>query len=563
MAAKNPFRKDFDPIPAVPAAFSAHRPLTAAAARIQLDDASEAEMFKLRKGSETALWQSSAWEYYDAISEIKFAFNLVANIVSRIRLFSAMIVDPAEAPVDLRKVESVDPALADAAERALMRLDSAYGGQTGMLRDAALNLSVTGECYLVQVPARGGHGIDESWDIRSVDELQITKSGSYITPRRDLVGGNTTKAGIIPLPDHAFVGRMWRAHPRFSEEPDSSLRGLLDLCDELLLLNRTYRATHRSRLNAGMVFIPDGLARAAAPDPNLYADEDDPEETPEEADDQFEEELIAAMATPIEDESSASAVVPLLIRGPVELGKEIKHIKFERAFEDSMNARYERLLERILQGLDVPKDTVTGLANVKYSNAIQIDEALYKAHIEPMLLLIVDSLTVMFLRPYLRSQGWSQADVSRVVIWYDPSSVATRNDRAADADSGFEKMAISGDTWRRAHGFTEADAPSPTEMALRILVEKGSFTPELSEALLTVVAPEIMAAARKAQQGASVAPIPGEAADILGGNTTPGGGAPAEDPNAEPGAEPVEPEGESTPPGEDGPPFPLAEPGEV
>ena len=307
------------------------------------------------------------------------------------------------------------------------------------------------------------------------------------------------------------------------------------------------------------MFIPDGLARAATPDPNLYLDEDDPEETPEEADDQFEEELIAAMATPIEDESSASAVVPLLIRGPVDLGKEIKHIKFERAFEDSMNARYERLLERILQGLDVPKDTVTGLANVKYSNAIQIDEALYKAHIEPMLLLIVDSLTVMFLRPYLKSQGWSQADVSRVVIWYDPSSVATRNDRAADADSGFEKMAISGDTWRRAHGFTEADAPSPTELALRILVEKGSFTPELSEALLTVVAPEIMAAAREAQQGASVAPIPGEAADILGG----GPGVPGEAPVDPLGAEATPVEGEVTPPGEDGPPFPLAEPEQV
>jgi len=92
---------------------------------------------------------------------------------------------------------------------------------------------VTGECYLVQVPARGGHGIDESWDIRSVDELQITNEGSYITPRRDLIGGNMNKAGVIPLPNTAFVGRMWRAHPRFSEEPDSSLRGLLDLCDQM------------------------------------------------------------------------------------------------------------------------------------------------------------------------------------------------------------------------------------------------------------------------------------------------------------------------------------------
>lgn len=561
MANKNPFRRSFESTPAEAAAFSAPRPLTAAATRMKLTDKTEIERLKNRSGSQTALWQSAAWEYYDAIAEIKFAFNLVASIVSRIRLFAAVVVEPSEAPVDIRKAENIDPELADAAERALARLDSAYGGQAGLLRDASLNLSVAGECYLVQIPDRPGHGIEESWDIRSVDEFHVTKEGEYaITPTRDLLGGNLNKAGVIKLPNTAFAGRIWRAHPRFSEEPDSSLKGLLDLCDELLLLNRTYRATHRSRLNSGLLFVPDGLARSATPEADLYTEDgEDPEITPEELDDQFEEELLEAMATPIENESSAAAVVPLLVRGAAELGKEIRHIKMERSFEDSMNARYDRLLERILQGLDVPKDTVTGLANVKYSNAIQIDEALYKAHIEPMLLLIADALTVIFLRPYLKSQGWSAADVNRIVIWYDPSSVATRNDRAADADSGYEKMAISGETWRRAHGFSDADAPTATEIALRVLLDKGSFTPELSEALLTVVAPDIMQAARQAQQGASVAPVPPEAQQILNGGA-PGAApvAPGTEPAPE-GAPPAE-EGPVAGPGEDGPPFPLAEP---
>lgn len=561
--AGNPFRRDFEPQPAVPAAFSAHRPLVAAASTIKLDDKSEAEQFKLRRSnSQTALWQAAAWEYYDAIGEIKFAFNLVSAIISRIRLFAAIVEDPAEAPIDIKKANNIDPDLADAAQRALLRLDSAYGGQPGLLRDAALNLAVAGECYLVQVPARPAFGIPESWDIRSIDELHITKDEAYITPRRDLIGGGSSKDGVIRLTKGAFVGRIWRAHPRFSEEPDSSLRGLLDLCDELLLLNRTYRATHRSRLNAGMLFIPDGLSNPGNPDPDLYAEVDDPEQTPEEAADEFEEQLLTAMITPVEDEGSASAVAPLLVRGPSEMGDKIKHIKFERSFEDSMNARYDRVLERILQGLDVPKDTVTGLANVKYSNAIQIDEALYKAHIEPMLLMIADAITVIFLRPYLKSQGWSESDVNRVVVWYDPSAVATRNDRAADADSGFEKNTISADTWRRAHGFTDADAPTATEVALKLLIEKGSFTPELSEALLTVIAPEIMQAARQAQQGASVAPIPGEAADILNGGVpgaAPVEGEPAVDGLEEPAVADEEPTTEVAP-GEDGPPFPLAEP---
>ncbi len=559
----SPFRRDPNATPAEAAKFSAPRPLTAAATRIDLTDKIAAGELKSRQSGAVRQWQSEGWEYYDAIGEIKYAFKLVASVVSRIRLYAAVIEDPADTPVTVRNAKNLDPDLADAAERALARLDSAYGGQAGLLRDAALNLSVAGECYLVQVPARPGSGIQESWDIRSVDELVVDKGKYFVAPRRELLGSSGNKKGMIPLPDGAFMGRIWSAHPRFSEEPDSSLKGILDLCAELLLLNRSFRGIERSRLNAGLLYIPDGLSTAANPDPDLYLSDDEEQAdqpTPEEIADDFEDNLIEAMTTPIEDESSASAVVPLLVRGPVELGKEIRHIKFERAYDDTMIKRADRVLDRILQGLDVPKDVVTGLANVKYSNAVQIDEALYKAHIEPMLLLISDAITVVYLRPYLKSQNWDDADVNRLVVWYDPSAVATRNDRAADADSGFEKMAISADTWRRQHGFSDTDAPSPTELALRMVVDKAAFTPELTESLLKVIAPEIMEAVRAAQQATSVAPIPGDVQNVLQGGqpgAAPADGSAPADPNA-PAADAAA--GGTVSPGADAPPFPLAEP---
>jgi hypothetical protein len=322
------------------------------------------------------------------------------------------------------------------------------------------------------------------------------------------------------LPANSFIGRIWKAHPRYSEEADSSLRGLLDLCAELLLLNRTFRATARSRLNAGALYLPDGLSVAASTDPN-YPFEGDLETaegvTPEEAADEFEDQLIDAMTTPIRDEESASAVVPLIIRGPAELGDKIKQFKFERSFDAALVQRADRVLERILQGLDVPKDVVTGLANVKYSNALQIDEALYKAHIEPLMLIICDAITVVYLRPYLLANGFNPAEVERVCVWFDPSQVATRNDRASDADSGYDRMAVSMDTWRRTHGFTEADAPDQREIALRLLIEKGAITPDLTEAMLGAIAPEVMKATRLAQQATSVAPVSPEIERLLKG----------------------------------------------
>ena len=556
----------FGYIPVEAAAYNNIRPLTAAAAQVRLNDKSEADQFKSRRQSSSSAWQSEAWEYYDAIGEVKYAFNLVASVVSRIKLYAAIVQDPSEAPMPIRNGDSVEARLASAAERAIARLDSAYGGQPGLLRDAALNILVCGECYLVQMPERPGNGIPESWDIRSVDELLVDQKGQYtIYSRREqtqggMIGSNGRGLGV-KLPSNAFVGRIWRAHPRFSEEADSSLRGMLDLCAELLLLNRTFRATARSRLNAGALYLPDGLSVAATPDPNYpYEDADglysDP--TPEEVADEFEDQLIDAMTTPIRDEDSASAVVPLIIRGPAELGDKIKQFKFERSFDPALAQRADRVLERILQGIDVPKDVVTGLANVKYSNAVQIDESLYKAHIEPLMLLLADAITVVYLRPYLLANGFEQTDVDRVCAWYDPSQVATRNDRATDADSGFEKMAVSYDTWRRSHGFSEADAPSPTELALRMVIEKGMITPELTEAMLNAVAPEVMEATRAASQAQSVGPIPPGMEQMLQG-------APAEAPAAPEVAPEATPEAPEAPapteaPAPEAPPIPLAEP---
>ncbi len=511
---------------AEPQVFNTPRPLTAAAAQVNLQDRGEAELFKARRQSASTAWQTEAWEYYDAIGEIKYAFNLVASVVSRIRLYAAAIGNPDEAPAPIKDVEKVDPRLAAAAQRALDRLSSAYGGQAGLLKDAALNLQVAGECYLVQVPERVGSGLPESWDVRSVDELQVDQRGNYIiNPRRDVSSGGASLSSqgskdIIKLPQTAFVGRIWRSHPRYTQESDSSLRGLLDLCAELLLLNRTFRATARSRLNAGALYLPDGLSVAASPDPDYpYDEEGNYNETfnPEEAADEFEDQLIDAMTTPIKDEDSASAVVPLIIRGPAELGDKIKQFKFERSFDPALAQRADRVLERIMQGLDVPKDVVTGLANVKYSNALQIDEALYKAHIEPLMLLIVDAFTVMYLRPYLIANGYPEDEVRRVCIWYDPSLVATRNDRAADADMGFDKMAVSYDTWRRSHGFSEADAPDPKELALRLIISKGMVTPELTEAMLNAVAPEVMGQIRQQSMAQGGAPIPPEIDQLLQG----------------------------------------------
>jgi hypothetical protein len=320
--------------------------------------------------------------------------------------------------------------------------------------------------------------------------------------------------------------------------------GILQPCEDLLLFSHAARATAQSRLNAGAMFIPDGLSAAAMPaepDPSLPPGT----EPPPEDHDEFEEELIAAMTTPIADQDSAAAVVPLLIRGPSELGKAIQIFKFERSFDPVLAERADKALDRIMQGLDVPKDIITGLANVKYSNALHIDKSMYKAHVEPLLLMICDALTMVYLRQALLAMGEDEDLVRRTTLWYDPTEIIIEANQEAMADSGFDRYLLSAAAWRRAHGFTEDDKPDGEEMARRMAIEKGVMSPDLTEALLQQLAPALFQMMRSSHEQATGSSLPPAVQQALG--VPPSEAAP-------PGAPP----GPAVPPGPAGPAPPAA-----
>lgn len=502
--------------------YSKPRTLVASATRLNLNDRAEAD--NIRQRTANLEWQREAWVYYDNIGEVKFAFGIVSNILSRIRLYGAAVVDPEAPPVSaadaagIERPEGEDPAdtpegLADPihpgmaadAIRFMSRLDAAQ-----ILRMGGLNLGVAGEFYLALV--------DGKWKAFSTQELRVNPDGKVV--RRKSASSNRDQILSPATP----IGRVWRQHPQHSDDPDSSLRAVRAECEELLLLGREIRGVTRSRMGAGLLFVPDALSVAARTQGDFDEAASD--------EDIFEAELMAAMMEPISDESSGSSVVPMLVRGPAELGDKIKYMTLARGTDTGLVDRSERLLERILQGLDVPKDIVTGLANVKYSNAIKISEDLYAAHIDPLALLIADALTEIYLRPMLLAAGWDEDEVNRMVVWYDSSDVVTQPDRSADADAGYDRKVISADAWRRARGFSDTDAPGEEEVASRIAIEKAIVDPQVSLALLQYILPTILGQARDAKLAEEG--FPDDLSQLLGGQPgAPGEPAVVEEPGTE------------------------------
>lgn len=525
-----------------PARWSADRPITAAGARINLKNADDIMGLRNRVYTE---WQNDAWAYYDAIGEIKYGLGIVASSMSRLRLYSAVVFNEDMAPVSVSTVlerqaaitgQQSDPDTTDelkplpelpggVTSDVLQYMDSLLrdlrsgGGTAGMLRMFALNLSVAGECYLVQIKKR--------WYVKSTSELIVSQGGQIIL-RSQRAGSSTTTAGTVygdvVLPPSTFIARIWREHPRYSHEPESSMLGLREACDELITLQRMVRTVARSRMHAGVLYVPDGLAVAGGSVAEDVANE-------EEEWDALNAAIYDSITAPITDETSAASVVPIILTGPGEESKNLRYVEINRNVDQWLAGRLEDALKRVLQGLDVPREVTTGMAQAKFANAKHITDSMYTEHLEPMALMFCDAITSVFLRPLVKRKfpQLTDEDLDALCIWYDPSELVIKADDSDAADKGFDNFALGADAWRRANGFTDSDAPSEQELAQRYMLTKAVPGPDQVATLFKTVFPTVTDAARAANLQQSPVPMPESAQQLLYGKVVapPDGSAPA------------------------------------
>jgi len=357
---------------------------------------------------------------------------------------------------------------------------NADGGLSNMLRLIALNLCVPGELYFAQ--------IKNKWVIASTDEL--TQEGTTLRYKKSRSKSTTGTANTgEKLDADTFVARVWRPHPRYTGEPDSSMLGTLDDCELLVLLQQAMRSTVRSRMNAGIMFLPEGITSFVAGNDGMSV----------------EEALTRSSLDSVADETAQATVVPQILKGPPDLGEKIKWIPYGRQIDAEFIALLDKTLQRVLQGLDIPKEVVAGLSDAKFANAIVITDSLFKAHVEPLVLLAIDSLTTVYLRPLLLKKLGLAPDAfkddpghitNRMIIWADTSNISTRPDKSQAANEGYDRHALSAKAWRDTRGFAETDKPDPVELLLRLVLEKGQVPPDMAETVIRSLNPEFFKEAR-------------------------------------------------------------------
>lgn len=410
-----------------------HRPLMASGEKVNLDDVNAINAVLNRRQR----WQIQALDANDACPEVNYGIEFLSGICSRVTLYAATMPSEKDAaPIRTGNSDAISNVeqLGSFVERAEIQ------------RDMATQLLITGEPYLIGQRESS----DERWSIASVEEVhpdgdtvRITDSPFDESPER-LDPRNSTWI------------RMWRRSPRYRSLATSHIKPLLETIDELLGWDAAARAAGRNRLTmAGLLGIPS--------DCEVPAEEDDPPEFS--GSERFVRRVFNAMVTAIRNPSSAAAAVPIVFSYTAkDSGKSgVEFISVDRPQDALLESRTERCLGRLGSGLNVPPEVLTGLGGATHGASGSIKDSAFREHGEPLVILMCNALTIAYHRPRLIKAGMSPEEAKKEFLWFDKSKLIERPDMGQAADRGAELLMIGPAAWRRERGFSETDAPTPTE----------------------------------------------------------------------------------------------------
>lgn len=472
-------------------------------------------------------WQTRSFLYYEQCGEVWYAAQFYARALAKLEL-SVKRVDPAaptggEEDVNLASVQDY-----------VARIQDPGGGRSNLLGAYGRLMFLTGEAYLLCTSADdpydqpdsedGGDGLDddddpeiaveasadgqtEVWEFVSTDELRATGDGSFTRYKAPSLNAEQINEvdddDYEPIDGKAVAYRFWRRHPRYSALADAPMRGILDLCEELLILTMAVRARAVSRVaGSGFLLIPEELS----PAPLNPTGDENPLEDP------LITDIAESMVQPIKDQGSASAVVPFILRGRAQYLDSVRLLTLSDPdkFYPETGLRTE-CIRRMAIGLDMPPEALIGTEDANHWTAWSIDEQTWKAHLQPIAQMLVDDLTASYLRPAMLADG--VANPQQYVVTYDASAIINHPDRTTDAKDLWDRLVISDEALREATGFEDDTAPDEAEWLRRA----GFLMRDSSMAAYGI--PSVRA---------NIEPIPGEieSAPQAGGDSPPPSGAP-------------------------------------
>lgn len=406
--------------------------------------------WRARSGDEG--WQSRAWYFYDAIGELRFAFNWLAAAASRATLYAAE-VDP---ETGLITGPTEDPRARAVAATILGGADDRPQLQSTLF----LHWQVTGETFLLILPQ--GAGKPDRWLTLSARAVR-ERGGTWSF--KDPLTGVWTK---LTEPRDRII-RVWSPHPDEQTHADCAMRAALPILSEIEKASQNIAARLDSRLAGnGIFFLPKEVEFTTA--------------NGEPADAQsFMKLLMEASAASISDPGGAGAQVPIFADIPAEYLANIAngHVDLSTAMDSQITDLRKDGLSRLGSTLDMAREiAMSQMSESNHWTAWQIEEGTYKIHLESPLLKLGMALVKEYFRPALAAMG--EENPYRFVLAWDVTEVVARPDDSENDKYLWDNRLVS-DEWLRSRFGVPADAiPSEAEVQLRRLEDAVKVAPTLA-----------------------------------------------------------------------------------
>lgn len=443
-------------------AFSRRQPnaVIASAATIGRDDREAIQRVQAaRRG-----WQRQMADLYYRLAELHYPANYTGNALSRF-MYPVGVVpeDSASAPTVPKAAEQSD--LYKAAQDAMFALEGPLGGVPELARLYGMNMTMTGEGWLVGEDKNGG----TEWEFLSIRELIPTDQGGWL---RNPTGAST---GIGMNPDYKphYTKRFWRADPFATQVADAATAALTSDCQQLVALNESITSRIVTRLaQAGVLFLDTslqvpGATQAPVGDGNAVSDP-------------FYSQFLKTLESAIMERGGPSGSIPIIVRGQGKPEDLIKFITMDRTIDRvEMELRAE-LRTNIANGMDLPPEAQQGMGDATHFQAWQVGDATYNSHLLPEAQRWADGVTRVYLWPYLRDwvkatgNSATEAEIRRHVVIADGTNVVTKPNVAEDRRQLHDRSIISDAYLREGSAVGDEAAPSDEEYVRQLGRKNGN-----------------------------------------------------------------------------------------
>lgn len=308
-----------------------------------------------------------------------------------------------------------------------------------LARQKALHLQVAGAYMFVRE--------NDKWQVLG---MPLDYRGKEIAKRADV-------AITVTNPDPREPGRM-----------DSPVIAAMDVARELILTRAQARAAARNRTaQLGLLLYP---LEAAGHDTKA-----------------FEKKLSRTISAPLENEMSASSVVPNMVGMQADYIDKWKTLDLTGDADQKLHERVDRLVHQIAVILDSPPELLEGMGDANHWTAWAVQEDNWRAHVEPMAGLV--------------SEGWALAFAEAAAIspelidiTADPAPLLERRPALADVKDAYVEGVVNEEFWRTALGADEEDA-GPGREAITSSSNQGGApgaVQEPTEPVAAAVRPELL-----------------------------------------------------------------------